>query len=158
MKKEIDGVLNNIKESSKKTKILEKKIEQTAIKVAPPIMLLRSKKIEKNNGNISAILRFKSIKSTGLTISFTPISFEARIIEGNSKIASFDLDAGSEIPQTNMGVAKPYPTIASDGKSASTEFYTYSPTTADLRLDMSAPAKVQISGKYLKSPVIIDVR
>ena len=154
IKNKLENILSETKASSEKVFLLQKKLEETAKSVAPPEFTLENVKIEKGKAGLIARIRFKS-KSPG---GFHTLPFKAKIVEGTSKITLFFLDMDSSIPQTNIGVEHPFDVINPDGKSASTEFLINNSNRADLRLDVSSPAKVLITGKYLKRPTLIDVR
>jgi hypothetical protein len=133
-------------------KDLRAKMDHTEKIIAPPTISLIKKIIEKASHGLVAKLTFQSSKADGLP----PLSFKAKIIEGNSKITLFDLDINDEsIQQTNIGNG--FPEISPDGKHATTKFHTINSPTASIRIDVDSPAKVGISGKYLKSPVVITI-
>lgn len=133
-------------------KELQAKMDHTEKVIAPPTISLTKKTIEKASHGLVAKLTFKSSKPDGLP----PLSFKAKIMEGNSKITLFDLDINDEsIQQTNIGNG--FPEISPDGKQATTKFHTINSPRASIRIDVDNPAKVEISGKYLNTPVVITI-
>jgi hypothetical protein len=153
---------NSEEDAHNKTKRLEKtelelaktkkQLELTGKIIAPPTISLINKTIEKVGHGMVAKLTFQSSKPEGLP----PLAFKAKVTKGNAKITLFDLDINDEsIPQSNIG--QEIPVISHDGKYATTNFYTINSPRASIRVDVTGPAKVEISGKYLNTPVVITI-
>lgn len=140
-----------ISKTSFDNKELRAKMDHTEKVLAPPSISLESKKIEHHSQGICAKLRFKSSKIDSLPA----LTFKMKIIEGDSKIMGFDLDIDSPIHQNRN--SDNFPKISEDGKTATVNFYTINSTKADIRIDVSAPAKAIITGKYIDSPVTITI-
>lgn len=150
-KKEIE-THKRLEAAEEANKELRTKMDHTEKVIAPPTISLIKKIIEKASHGLVAKLTFQSSKADGLP----PLSFKAKIIDGNSKITLFDLDINDEsIQQTNIGNG--FPEISADGKHATTNFHTINSPKASIRIDVDSPSKVEISGKYLKSPVVITI-
>jgi hypothetical protein len=155
IKKQLQDILNDsqqsqktITEAQKRIISLEKELQQTTEMAKPASLTLYSKEIKKISNQYEALLYFEPSKNSYIGI----INFAVKILNNSdSNIIKF-------WPEGSFSYGKDSIKISNDGKEATLDYAITEVSYPAVRLTISQPASVLVSGSHLLNTLTIEIK